>query len=207
MVAMAIMALVFAGACTILDQGLSYFRSDQRALKAQRSCLNLMSRLSSELEETNINYIYISNGSPYGIAFADPFNPKTHALSVDPATGVMKWQRYICYYLDPDGSGRVLRKEVPIIPSTSSPYAPADAGRTPAWFAAQTNLDTTTVCDDVTKLVLSKPAVASGRYDIYATVYAGDPNAVKVQGGQLVPNSKDEESYWLKVSTQISPRN
>lgn len=140
---------------TVFVECLQYYALTDDATTLTQSGQTAAMRIRDELEESDLYSIHIDT-SPPGIVFATPRGP--NGFDFDPTTGALRWQRYVCYYVDTmRGVSTLVRKEIPIsaVPSslpTSPPLIPST--RYSAWFRAA-SLSPSWVCSGVTMIGLS----------------------------------------------------
>jgi hypothetical protein len=196
LVASFVMTIVLFGSYEVLRSGMSYFRSNQAAIDAQRGGLVLLSQLTSELENSCPNLIDLNAVSLYGIVFAGPLSPTTGVMSVD-ASGALYYQDYIAYYLQ---GTNIYRKADLIDPENVNPPAPeALTAPVGAWGTGKviaywpySPSSPRLVAANIQQFFCQN---VGGSQSVTATIYAGDNNLANLEG------------YWVKIQTSIYPRN
>lgn len=119
-VAVAIMSVVMTGAFQVFTEGLRLFRTNQAAADAQSSAIKTLSRITNELVNANPEMVrtYSSaTGNLDGVVFTSPL-AENGSAQFDPVSGKIYWQKYICYYHQPNPDtpalGKLIRKEAKI---------------------------------------------------------------------------------------------
>lgn len=113
LVGMALLAIY-----SVLIACLTYFNATQANVDLQRSCLSILTKLSSELSESDSATVQISTDPP-GISFA---SPRDSGGNFDIASGVMQWQQFVAYYVDTSNvTLPLVRKAASITPTGSVP--------------------------------------------------------------------------------------
>lgn len=214
LVASSVMFMVFAGVALVLIKGMSYLRSNESALDAQRGALLALNSISREVERTNMRFVYGQDG---GLSFADPFGGKT-----DPANGItpgfqsdlqgsLLWQRYVGYYVD-NVTHNLYRRECPYnfvfaTSRTTPPPAGPDVCQTQGtpplnvtWWTTQTTLPPHLIASDVAVFKVSAEDVEDN-----LGVKVGSVVNVTLEMGDPAKNNYNH--YWFKLQTQFSPRN
>lgn len=141
---------------TVFVECLQYYAVIDDVTTLTQSGQTAAMRIRGELEESDLYCIHIDT-SPPGIVFATP-RTSDGRFDYDPTSGALRWQRYVCYYVDTvRGISTLVRKEIPIaaVPSslpTSPPLIPST--RYSAWFRAA-SLSKNQVCSGVTMIGLS----------------------------------------------------
>jgi len=215
LVASSVMFIVFAGVALVLFKGMSYLRSNQSALDAQRGAMLTLNSISREVERTNMRFIYGQDG---GVSFADPFGGKedlangiTSGFQSDPLQGTLLWQRYIGYYVDNVTHNLYRREcrynEVFATSRTTPPPAGPDVCQAPGtpplnvtWWANETARPAHLISSDVAVFKASTEDVN----DKFG-VKVGSVLNVTLEMGDPAKNNYNH--YWFKLQTQFSPRN
>ena len=202
-VASFVMTIVLFASYDVLVQGYSYFRSNEAALDAQRDSLTMLTELQTELENTNLNLVYL--GDPIGVSFASPLDQA--GIMVVDQNGALYYQDWIGYYLGTDHC--IYRKNSwmavensTINAGTSGGLQAALNGFTPSgYFAIQTLPGTKQLARNIDQWYVQAGTVLGGSSGtasastVNVTLYAGDPNTANTEG------------YYVKVRSAISPRN
>jgi type II secretory pathway pseudopilin PulG len=177
-VATFILGLISVAAFKILVEGSQYLRVNQMAIDAQRSGLALLSDIGSGMQATRPDLV--TTGAE-GLVFASPFKPDG-TVEFDPVNRELRWQKWVCYYLD---QTVVTRRELPIaLPSANPGSAPS-----PASFSG---IDVSkTMGDEVTAFQVSQLSASPPLWAIDLTV------------GSMTNKSR----YGIELHSEVGPRN
>jgi hypothetical protein len=233
LISAALMLLIMASVTAILLSGYSYLRSNEKALDTQRAVLLLMTKLSTELEQSDYAHLEIGGNEvppEPAVAFVSPFsdqvNPAfnlTNNFMTD-NLGNMEIQRYICYYLNTT-SNQVFRNEVPYMAyslaagMTAPPVLSSTGTATPGipplniswWLGSGPLYCGTPPQGCAAGPPLTRTLVAEGILAFNVTGYAPALNTnvvdVTVAAGDAQHGPKSPEGYYFTISSTMSPRN
>lgn len=226
MVTIGVMGIVVSGMYMLFSEGLHFFRASEASTTAEISILKSLASLSSEVSNANSELVrYYPNpaGGPsithHGIVFASAIDSNGY-VQVGETSGKLYWQKYVCYYYEPNPSnkanGKLYRKELDITASQlagdtcsgSSDIAAIvnglDAHHTD-YFASATTLPTRLLGDSVCGFDIEKYSgavtmsgggpIGSYGYSLDLTLEAGDPD------------DSGPESFYIKIESRVTPKN
>ena len=139
LIAGVIIFLVLVSTTNLVIACLKFFRDTDGAVKAHDSALNSITLIERELRESSASSFQIYS-APDGVVFASPRLPD-NTIAFDTTTFQPLWQKWVCFYLEPDGSEfRLIRKEeyFPVGSISDSPPAP-DPAKNTAYFQSSVN--------------------------------------------------------------------
>ena len=129
MVASVIMGLVLSSALTLMFACYRHFLDGDIAAEMNDMVLSATTTLRRELADGHraSSKIFNAPGQPYGIVFASA-RLDDQTIDFDDVNLQPIWQKWVCYYLQPDDHDFLLiRKEAPLLsPTTTPPLVPAD---------------------------------------------------------------------------------
>jgi len=177
-VATFLVGLISLAAFKILLGGTQYLKLNQLAIDAQRSGLALLSEVGSGIQSTRRGLI---TRGPNGVVFASPFK-EDGSVEFDPVDSELKWQKWICFYLD--GEEVTRRERTLLLPSSKPGPAPA-----PSSFAAT----------EVSK-VMGREVTAFSVTQISATLALW---SIDLTVGSMT----DATRYGIELHSEVGPRN
>lgn len=216
MVTLFVMSIVMVGIFQIFQEGMQLFRTNTQAADSQKAAIKVLGKITSELvnaipDVTKSYSTVLGDPPPPGIVFATSLDANG-AVRFDPVNGVIYWQRYICYYFSapPAGSfsGKVYRTELPVPNENSGGTGHRDVLNVVKPFVQNTSITTFAgtagaknrqIADGISGFDIQVYTGSLGgtaqtlSYDI--VVEAGSPQALKLRN-----------SYYIKVSTRVTPR-
>ena len=241
MITLAIMSIVMAGAFQVIQEGMQLYRTYQMSADAQTSVLKIASRISAEL--TNASPIGTKSYSLVG-APADPGPPPRAAVPPDsmaglvfatsiaagggslfhPVTGAVAWQRYICFYFEPDPTGgyngRIMRAEQPI--PTHPPVSQGDTdllGRVqdwildpshgPAYFQTSGAVERRLIADNISGFDVQLYRGEVGSRSTGVTAARGADLVRRSYNIYVQAGDRDKamrNSYYIRVDSKVTPR-
>ena len=119
MISIAIVSLISVAAFRILNEGLQYLRTNQKAMEAQSTGLALLTQIGSGIQGTGAPLV---RNDPQGIVFASP-TKDDGSVEFDPVTQKLLWQKWVCFYYDGDAVTR--RERTIVVPSSDPSPVPA----------------------------------------------------------------------------------
>lgn len=119
MISIAIVSLISVAAFRILNEGLQYLRTNQKATEAQSTGLALLTQIGSGIQGTGAALV---RNDPQGIVFASPAKDDG-SVEFDPVTQTLLWQKWVCFYYDGDAVTR--RERTIAVPAADPGPAPA----------------------------------------------------------------------------------
>jgi prepilin-type N-terminal cleavage/methylation domain-containing protein len=217
MVSLAIGAIIMTGAFQVIQEGMQLYRTNQAAADAQSNVTRVLGVLSLDIANAaaGVCQDYPSGGAGRpGIVFATPL-AEGGGVRYDAGNGTIYWQRYICYYFEPDPNaasgghdGKIWRAYTPVAPEDGlggnrdlggvvQPWV-ADPSHGPDYFAANANerrvLSNNISGFDISVYTGAEFGTAAARRAYDVVVEAGDK-------GQ-----KHRNDYYIKVTTRVVPR-
>jgi hypothetical protein len=237
LISASLMLIIFGAMTEIIIKGMSYLRSTQGALDAERSGLALLTSIERELEHTKdklVEYpfsfspppavpgtIVVKEPGVYGVVFMDPYSNQNFAplnLTTTLQTqidGTLLWQRYVAYYLNPINH-TVYRCECPYnaYSAASGLTAPPNANGSFVPFPGIPPLNLTWFETQTTypdKTVVAQNIAA---FNVTQHVISIPPaptisviNVTVEAGDANATTVNSTEGYWMNITTQIHPRN
>lgn len=215
MVTLGVMSVVMVGAFQIFQEGMQLFRTNRAAADAQASALKVMGRVGVEVVNAKASvaqHYPAGAGVPPGIVFASPLDDDGNSR-FDPITGELYWQKYICFFYEPNDAtttkGKVYRVTEPIPPENAAGtghtdifgvVAPGVAARTTTYFQVSAGLDRRLLGDDISGFNVE--------------VYAGDiggAGAAEITSYNVTVEAGDKDQasstgYYIKVESKVTPR-
>jgi type II secretory pathway pseudopilin PulG len=214
-VTLGILSVVMVGAALIFQEGMQLFRTHQATADSQIAALKALSKITTEVVNATPDLAKSYNtasGSPPGIVFASPIMDSGGAR-FDDFTGQIYWQKWVCYYFEPDPSGgddgKIFRAEEDI-PDESPPnpghrdtldyvknfVTTHDTGYFQASGASQRRL----VAD----------GISGFEVDVYTGAIGGAGSAEKVAFDLTVEAGNKSKSlrngFYIKVGSKVTPR-
>lgn len=125
MVYAVLLSLFLGGIYGIFSYSMRYFRAAEVRTSLQQNALLVMSNIFGDMAGTAKSSVVIENSqNPKGIMFVSA--RKSDGNYEFDNYGKLKWQKWVCYYLKSDGTGKfnLVKKESPITTPSSSHGSP-----------------------------------------------------------------------------------
>ncbi len=215
MVTLGILSIVMMGAALVFQEGIQLFRTNIATADSQMSALKALSKITTEVVNATpelAKAYSAGSGSPPGIVFASPITD-TGSARFDESTGQIYWQKWVCYYFEPDPSGgdngKIFRAEEDI-PDENPP----DSGHLntldyvknfvlandTAYFQSSGTARRRLVADGISGFDI----------DLYAGAIGGAGSAEKVAFDLTVEAGNKSRSlkngFYIKVGSKVTPR-
>lgn len=219
-VAIGVMSIVIVGAFTVMREGVSLVRTNQRASDAQLSLLRALSHITSEAvnAKPDLMKIYpVGSPEPTGLVFASPLR-EDGSVKIDPITAEVYWQKWICFFYeegDPAAGtyGRIYRCEEKILPPDGSKdvtgvVEPGVTSRTTTYFKNNPSLARKLMGQDISGFDITEytgDLNRSGGIDPgEATVTFHKSYTITAEAGDK--NDYRSDGYFIQVESQVTPR-
>jgi type II secretory pathway pseudopilin PulG len=160
----ALLGFVLTGICGIFISSIQLFRITEIRTGLQQNALKATSNIFTDLAGSKDSTIYIENSPMNGIIFASSLK-SDGTYEFDSSNGKIKWQKWICYYLQPVGNEKyeLIKKEIPIQTPTTDPGTCPYSTITQFAQANVQDMSSQVIARDVQILSISKSGT-SGNY-------------------------------------------
>lgn len=124
-IACLLLGTVSTGAVSLMLASYRHYLDSDAAASLNDRVLQATTDLQRELKISRRSTTAIF-AAPQGLVFASP-RRNDHTIAFDPDNLQPVWQKWVCYYLEPDGQEhRLIRKEEPLAsPTTTPPTVPS----------------------------------------------------------------------------------
>lgn len=223
MVTLGVMSIVMIGIFRVFQEGMQLFRTNQQAVDAQQAAVKVLALITAEVSnatpEVAKPYDTLS-GQPPGIVFATSLDENGKAY-FHPTTGEIYWQRYLCFYFEPDSkpggfNGKIFRAQMPVPNENSPPPPPGSRENSFSGNIVSSFVDAnpTSFFQSATQKRMLANGISGFNMELYdgtegnhvdtgntrsvsfdITIEAGSPEAMKIR-----------DSYYIKVHSRVTPR-
>ena len=148
LVSATLLLFIVSSAYAVLINGMSYLRTTNAAIDAQKSALSALSKISQSINSSKRGLLSTTQD---GIVVASPFN-STGEISMDPTSGSLVWKTYVCYYRS---ERTLLTVSEPVSSPSSQIDSPDLAGKTVDYFSQLASTEKHIVASDVSAFNVS----------------------------------------------------
>ncbi len=132
MIVMGLFGVLLYSVYLFIDRGITMYRESTDALEIRQQALLGMTRLSDEIRDTAMPSIHCWSTAPDvgdtvdGVVFASNKNADGD-MEPDEDSGRIFWQKFVCYYLDPQADGsKVIHRREELFQQNTEPDRPGD---------------------------------------------------------------------------------
>lgn len=188
MVYSVLIGLVLTGIYGILTSSMKYYRITEIRSDLQQNAIKAVSGILGDMMGTPRSTIMMSTATPSGVFFVS--SRKTDGNHEFDSSGLLIWQKWVCYYLEANtnGSYNLVRKEVALSTPSSTPGLPPYTSV--AQFAAA-NLQKHLIAKDIQSMAItfdSATSCYSINIQLDKTTDPTKPNRMQVQTEIYVRN-------------------
>lgn len=187
-VACAVVGLVLAATLYLVTACYRYYVSNDAAVTLNDRVLSCSTRMHRELRDGNAGSCRLFT-APAGIVFASPRRADS-SVAFDPDSLQPLWAKWICYYLEPQGTEFLLIRKEEYWPSTADTPPPVPDSRSTAYFQS----------------LGGGSVLARGVKEL--TFEAGPPLSFELLCQEVGnPGTSSQSEFEMEVKTQVAFRN